>query len=132
MNGDGIAVKRVNEQDIEVLKIASGCFGFQRQTCVAGRDFDPSGRVAQVSEVSSLTLRQTNNGRIDLVEPINITGAGIGGDGSDAQPDCANAHGSRRALRICQEREPSTTAFAVISSRQFSILGQLNSVDDPA
>src|SRR2546422_3787584 len=77
MNWNGISVKRIHKQNIEVLEFTARCFLLQGKSGIALDNFDTRRRVAQITKIPPLPLGDANNGGIDLLETVKITSSGI-------------------------------------------------------
>src|SRR5438132_13453480 len=92
MNWNGISVKRIHKQNIEVLEFTARCFLLQGKSGIALDNFDTRRRVAQITKIPPLPLGDANNGGIDLIATIHGSGSGISRPCSVTPNDRATAH----------------------------------------
>src|SRR6266436_4280535 len=132
MDWNGISIKRIHKENIKVLELMVRCFLLQRKSGIALDNFDASRRVAQITKIAPLPLGDANNGRIDLVETIDISGPGISRECSNTQTNSANAHGTDIALWIGQQSQSGPAPGAIIRSWHLAVLLWLNTMYDLA
>src|SRR2546430_17430961 len=77
MNWNGISVKRIHKQNIEVLEFTARCFLLQGKSGIALDSFDTRRRVAQITKIPPLPLGDANNGGVDLNEKKKASWAGV-------------------------------------------------------
>src|SRR6185436_4061432 len=132
MNWNGISVKRIHKQNIEVLELTARCFLLQGKSGIALDEFNTRRRVAQITKIPPLPLGDANDGGIDFVETIDVSGSGISRECSDTQTDRANAHATNITARVGQERESGPAPRAIIRSRHLAVVLWLNAMCDLA
>src|SRR2546430_9505034 len=98
----------------------------------AQENFDTRRRVAQITKKPPMPLGDANNGGIDLIETIDVSGSGISRQCSDTQTDSAHAHGTNITLRVGQERQSGPAARAIIRSWHLAVVLWLNTMRDLA
>src|SRR5512143_1167534 len=80
VDGNGIAGEGVDNQEIVMPRR----FVFKGQSPVAQYDLDLAGTICEIGEFAP---RHLLNERVDLVEPEDVSGPFIGGEGARAEPD---------------------------------------------
>src|SRR5947207_6589242 len=112
VNGDRIAREGIDREHVEAL----GRLPFEIQSRVAERDFHLRIAVAEIAEVA---MRDAGNRRVDVVEPIDIALAAVGGDRAGAEPDDADLE--RLGPRIERFQDPSDARCGRVIGRWLAL-----------
>ena len=83
MHRNRIAGKGIDGQHIKALRR----FGFQVQARIAQRNLDLRFSILEIAEIA---MRDSDDIRIDIVEPVDIAFIAIGGDGAGAETNDAD------------------------------------------
>src|SRR5262249_34717252 len=91
MYRNGIAAEGIEDEQVECLWIQAVGFAFKRETAVARNYLNLSGGIGKICEVGRVRGKGDQL-RIDFIKTNCVSGAGIGGDGSDTEADRADVH----------------------------------------
>src|SRR5258708_5595097 len=96
VHGDRVAGKGVEDEKVEILRLAQRGLAFQGKPPVAEYDFNGGPRVPQIGEVGVAASRLLVDIGINLVKAENVTALGERCKCGDAHSDQADPHGVHR------------------------------------
>src|SRR5260370_3269846 len=96
VHGDSVAGKGVEDEKVEILRLAQRGVAFKGKPAVAEYDFNGGPRVPQIGEVGVAASRLLVDIGINLVKAENVTALGERCKCGDAHSDQADPHGVHR------------------------------------
>src|SRR6267154_6487596 len=122
MHGDGVARKRIQNQNVEFLKISIMSLPFEREPRIAKDNLHSAGRILQEGEVRMFAAGEFIDVGVDFIKAVNVAGLRQSSQRANSHSDKSYAHGM---LRPIANHDACSAAWAVIARRETSALGVL-------
>src|SRR6267154_5561193 len=122
MHGDGVARKRIQNQNVKLLEIPTAGLALEREPRIAKDNLHSAGRILQEGEVRMFAAGEFIDVGVDFIKAVNVAGLRQSSQRAHSHADKAYAHGM---LRPIANHDACSAAWAVIARCETSALGVL-------